>query len=51
MVTRHLVRLAIFLAQPHAQAPLLHADILDPHRERRTDPRERKRPVRSARYP
>lgn len=40
--TRHLVPIANFLAQPHAQAPLLHVNLLDPHRERRTEPRERK---------
>ncbi|MFP3550106.1 hypothetical protein SB861_05230 [Paraburkholderia sp. SIMBA_049] len=31
-----------FLAPPRAQAPLLHVDIVNPHRERRTDPREPK---------
>jgi hypothetical protein len=37
----HRVALAALLAQPHPQAAVLRADILDRHPERRADPGER----------
>ena len=40
MVARHLVLLAAFLPQPDPQSSALHEDILDPHGQRRPDPRE-----------
>ncbi len=41
-VTGHLVLLAAFFTQAHPQAPALHVDIVDPHRERRTHSCKRK---------
>jgi len=49
VVARHLMTLATFLAQPHPQLPVLHVDIINPHRERGTDPRERKHHQRDQR--
>lgn len=43
VVTGHRVRLAALFAPPHPQAPVLHEDILDAHRERRAHAREQKR--------
>jgi hypothetical protein len=34
--------LAAFFAKTDSQPPVLHVDIVDPHRQRRADPRERK---------
>jgi hypothetical protein len=41
MVTRHGVRLAAFLAQPHPESAVLHEHVLNLHGERRADARER----------
>ena len=41
VVAGHLVPLAALLVQPHPQPPVLDVDVLDLHRERRADPRER----------
>lgn len=49
VMTGHLVPLAAFFAQTDPQASLLHIDIVDPHRERGADARERKHHQRDQR--
>nr|WP_308112738.1 hypothetical protein [Paraburkholderia aspalathi] len=40
-MARHLVPFAAFFAQVQLQPPVLHIDILDPHREHRPNAGER----------
>ena len=42
VMTRHRERLAAFFVQMHLQPALLHIDVVNPHRERCADLRERK---------
>ena len=41
VVAGHFMPLAALFVQSHPQAPVLHKDVVDAHRQRRADPRER----------